>query len=66
MPLYEYKCRQCGSEFELLRRISDSDDEVTCPLCGAQESDRQISASSCSTGAAGYGNYSPAACTNFT
>ena len=66
MPLYEYKCRHCESEFELLRRFSDSDDDVTCPVCGEREVERLISASSCNTNAAGYGNFSPAACTSFS
>jgi putative FmdB family regulatory protein len=23
MPIYEYKCRKCGKEFELFQRMSD-------------------------------------------
>ena len=35
MPVYEYKCSACGKNFELLRRINDSDSEIKCPKCGA-------------------------------
>ncbi|MFH1651503.1 MAG: zinc ribbon domain-containing protein [Chloroflexota bacterium] len=33
MPIYEYVCRKCGKRFDLLRRISDSDEEIKCPGC---------------------------------
>jgi putative FmdB family regulatory protein len=34
MPIYEYRCDDCGKEFEkLLRRSADSG-EVCCPSCG--------------------------------
>ncbi len=32
MPIYEYKCRKCGKNYELFQRITD--DEVTgCKFC---------------------------------
>ncbi|MCH9036185.1 MAG: zinc ribbon domain-containing protein [Chloroflexi bacterium] len=38
MPVYEYKCPGCGNQFDLLRRMSQADEPVTCPSCnnGAQ------------------------------
>lgn len=33
MPVYDYKCAQCGHRFELLRSISRRD-EAACPRCG--------------------------------
>jgi len=33
MPLYEYKCEDCGEEFEVIRRASDDTEEL-CPSCG--------------------------------
>ena len=36
MPIYEYECRKCGEKFELRRNIADSDSEVGCPKCGAE------------------------------
>lgn len=44
MPIYEYRCRNCGNEFELLRRLSDSDDDVECEKCGTRKVERLISA----------------------
>jgi putative FmdB family regulatory protein len=33
MPLYEYRCEDCGQEFELRQKFSD-DPATTCPACG--------------------------------
>ncbi len=34
MPLYEYVCDDCSTQFEVLRSASDTE-EVTCPECDA-------------------------------
>ena len=31
MPLYEYYCRPCGSQFEVLRPVSQMDHPAVCP-----------------------------------
>ena len=33
MPIYEYVCSDCGFKFELLRRLNQADEEVSCPQC---------------------------------
>ncbi|HOI16793.1 MAG TPA: zinc ribbon domain-containing protein [Geobacteraceae bacterium] len=33
MPLYEYRCSDCGQEFELRQKFSDEPATV-CPACG--------------------------------
>jgi len=33
MPLYEYRCRQCGHQFELIQKFSDPPPE-RCDKCG--------------------------------
>jgi putative FmdB family regulatory protein len=34
MPIYEYKCKGCGEEFEAFRSIHEKDESVECPKCG--------------------------------
>lgn len=34
MPVYAYRCADCGETFERLRGISASDSEIECPSCG--------------------------------
>ncbi|MDX2150042.1 MAG: zinc ribbon domain-containing protein [Bryobacteraceae bacterium] len=55
MPMYEYRCGECGHPFETLRRFSESDTEVQCPKCGARRAERQLSCFSMS-GCGGGGN----------
>ena len=42
MPLYEYYCPPCGTQFEVLRPMSKIDDPVTCPE-GHETTNRVIS-----------------------
>ena len=43
MPLYEYKCRDCGQQFESYRRLSDAGKEEACPACGGRTEKMGIS-----------------------
>ena len=43
MPIYEYRCASCGVEKELLRKISDAP-LTTCPDCGKDTFEKQVSA----------------------
>ncbi|GHV52363.1 FmdB family transcriptional regulator [Deltaproteobacteria bacterium] len=36
MPIYEYRCDSCGSQFEEWRRHADDVTEEECPKCGRQ------------------------------
>lgn len=42
MPLYEYRCKQCGHQFEKIQSFSAPDEKV-CPVCEG-ELERLISA----------------------
>ena len=44
MPIYEYRCQNCGKIFEKFRKMSDSDAGVQCPYCLAEEVERLLSA----------------------
>ena len=41
MPIYEYSCRQCGNEFELL--ILKSSGVPACPSCQSAELEQLLS-----------------------
>jgi putative FmdB family regulatory protein len=40
MPMHEYRCRDCGNEFEMLVRASDV---PACPSCESRHLDRLLS-----------------------
>jgi putative FmdB family regulatory protein len=43
MPLYEYRCPQCGNRFEQLRRMTEADCGVICPQCQSEKVQRMFS-----------------------
>lgn len=43
MPIYEYKCKECSTKFELMRSFSEADAPSKCPNCGAEQTQRQLS-----------------------
>jgi putative FmdB family regulatory protein len=51
MPIYEYRCRNCGNEFELLRGISQPDGEIECEACGQKQAQKLFSTFAASAGA---------------
>lgn len=40
MPIYEYTCKDCGSDFELLIR---GDEKPVCPSCGKKHLTKSLS-----------------------
>lgn len=45
MPIYEYRCQQCGHELETMQRIT-ADPLKTCPVCQENALQRLISQTS--------------------
>lgn len=43
MPIYDYRCTDCGCEKEVMRKISDAP-LTTCPQCGKETFAKQVSA----------------------
>jgi putative FmdB family regulatory protein len=43
MPLYEYRCEDCGQAFEQLRRMQDADRGLVCPKCRSDRVERLMS-----------------------
>lgn len=43
MPIYEYKCQDCGNRFEKLVRRSADADALECPSCGQKHLTQELS-----------------------
>ncbi|RMG56482.1 MAG: zinc ribbon domain-containing protein [Gammaproteobacteria bacterium] len=43
MPIYEYRCEDCGHELEALQKMSDAP-LTECPECGKPALKKQVSA----------------------
>lgn len=44
MPLYEYHCNECGSEFEKMVRFSEANQLPACPNCSSPQTRKKLSA----------------------
>ncbi|RLB58545.1 MAG: zinc ribbon domain-containing protein [Deltaproteobacteria bacterium] len=58
MPMYEYQCPRCQEVFELLRSMSERDEECRCPNCGHEARMERKSSLFASTGGERGGGYS--------
>lgn len=52
MPLYEYHCDQCGDRFEVLQRLGEGAEGLSCPSCGFDSVQKQFSIFAASAGEA--------------
>ena len=43
MPIYEYRCLECGKISEIFLRSSN--ESVACPICGSKNLEKLLSAS---------------------
>jgi putative FmdB family regulatory protein len=43
MPIYEYRCAECGHELEALQKLSDAP-LVACPACGKEALRKMVTA----------------------
>jgi putative FmdB family regulatory protein len=43
MPIYAYRCAECGHAKDALQRLSDAP-LTTCPACGAEAFQKQVTA----------------------
>ena len=69
MPIYEYRCNECGKVFSRLQKVGATADGVVCPECGSSAVDRMLSTFASASSSAGTGapcGAQAASCTGFT
>ena len=60
MPIFEYKCQDCGAKFEKLLRRSDETAGLDCPSCGKKHLTQEFSTFAAhANGAAAHGSDAP-------
>ncbi|MFN3406762.1 MAG: FmdB family zinc ribbon protein [Caldimicrobium sp.] len=50
MPIYEFKCENCGKLFEALCFTKEDEEMVKCPYCGSSKVKKEYSTFSTSWG----------------
>lgn len=53
MPMYQYACETCGQPFEKKLRMSQSDEQQTCPYCESDNTRKRLGAVAVSNGSSG-------------
>ncbi len=48
MPIFEYKCKVCGTVYDVLHKSSSSKEDVVCPKCSSKKNVKLVSAFSSS------------------
>ena len=43
MPIYEYRCTNCGEKFEAFCGLVDVESELKCPKCGSKNPEKDRS-----------------------
>ncbi len=46
MPIYDYRCNECGSTYDIFHKVREVAEDVVCPSCGSTKHTRLISAPS--------------------
>ncbi|MDP2304072.1 MAG: zinc ribbon domain-containing protein [Ignavibacteria bacterium] len=43
MPIFEYRCLDCNSKFEILHKTTQNSEDATCPKCNTKNIKKLIS-----------------------
>lgn len=44
MAVYEYTCKDCGTEFEVSCHMAEREDKAVCPKCGSHDVNQKLTA----------------------
>ena len=61
MPIFEYRCKDCGEKFETLVYSTSDTGDIECPECGSTQTEKQMSMFA-SSGGNGSGGASKSSC----
>jgi putative FmdB family regulatory protein len=50
MPIYDYQCRECGSNYDVFHKVREVGEDVVCPRCGSGDHLRLLSAAGFTVG----------------
>ena len=62
MPIYEYQCLDCGERFEILQRMGEGSEGLTCPECGEGRVTKQFSTFASNSGSGQAVSFGGSAC----
>ena len=54
MPIFEYRCQECGTKYEVLHKSAENQNDIICPKCSSSNNKKLLSTFSASMGDSGY------------
>ncbi|HZW38279.1 MAG TPA: zinc ribbon domain-containing protein [Ignavibacteriaceae bacterium] len=57
MPVFEYRCEECKTKYEVLHKSSLKQEEVTCPKCHSTKNKKLLSSFKASVSSNSEGSY---------
>lgn len=48
MPIFEYRCQDCGTKYEVLHKSSENKSDIICPSCNSLNNRKLLSTFSAS------------------
>jgi len=56
MPVFDYRCSDCGTVYDVYHKVKEVAEDVLCPQCGSPKHKKLISATSISMGGSSSGS----------
>jgi putative FmdB family regulatory protein len=50
MPIYDYRCDECGKTYDVYHKVREVEEDVICPSCESKKHTRLLSAPNVSMG----------------
>jgi putative FmdB family regulatory protein len=50
MPIYDYRCVECGGTYDVFHKVREVKEDVVCPACGSSKHQRLLSAPNVAVG----------------
>lgn len=50
MPVFDYRCSECGSNYDIYHKAKEIAEDILCPQCGSTKYKKLMSVSSISMG----------------
>lgn len=59
MPVYDYKCNDCGNKYDIYFKVRENKEEIECPSCKSKSAKKLMTSASISGFSSGISNYEP-------
>jgi putative FmdB family regulatory protein len=63
MPVFDYRCSDCGTTYDVYHKVKEISEDVVCPHCGSPSHKKLMSAATVSMGGkSSSSSFSPPPC----